>query len=82
MPTLTGRYRNALKTNRDQIWAKLYVCRGCERKCPVGAIHCFGDEGHRITDMNYVSTDQATDYYPLNEKGLCKVALKCLRTFL
>ena len=51
----------------------VHGCHGCEKKCPVGAIHYFGDDGTLDIDYNFET------YRPtLNCEGKPKVAFVCV----
>lgn len=51
----------------------IYGCHGCENKCPVGAIHYFGDDGTLDIDYDYKT------YKPKIEcEGKPKVAFVCV----
>lgn len=51
----------------------VHGCHGCEKKCPVGAIHYFGDDGTVDIDYNFET------YRPtLNCDGKPKVAFVCV----
>ncbi len=50
----------------------VHGCHGCERKCPVGAIHYYGDDGNTDIDYNFES------YKPeIKCEGKPKVAFVC-----
>jgi len=51
----------------------VHGCHGCERNCPAGAIHYFGDDG--TVDIDY---DYETYKPELNCEGKPKVAFVCV----
>ncbi len=50
----------------------VHGCHGCERKCPVGAIHYFGDDGNTDIDYDFESFKPEIEC-----KGKPKVAFVC-----